>query len=155
MPDRPALSRALLKRAENVELSLGSLEAISEIRAYLDELEKLSMASAREKGATVEDIAEALGLTPQAIYYRLRNEKTNLQVTPGEPNVADPAPGAGGESALPPESTLAAAVTDPPRTRRCSRSRSCPTRAVPPEPPAPNSLSVHAERFLAFELAPC
>jgi transposase-like protein len=29
--------------------------------------------SAREKGATVDDIAEAMGLTPQAIYYRLRN----------------------------------------------------------------------------------
>jgi molybdopterin-biosynthesis enzyme MoeA-like protein len=114
MPDRPVLSRALLKRAENVELSLGSLEAISEIRAYLDELEKQSMASAREKGATVEDIAEALRLTPQAIYYRLRNEKMNLQVTPGEPNVADPALEETAGSALPPESTLAAAVTDAP-----------------------------------------
>lgn len=113
MPDRAALSRALLRRAENVELSLGSLEAITEIRAYLDELERLSMASARDKGATVEDIAEALRLTPQAIYYRLRNEKMNLQVTPGEPNVVDPALDATAESALPPESTLAAAVADP------------------------------------------
>jgi len=113
MPDRAALSRALLRRAENVELSLGSLEAITEIRAYLDELEKLAMASARDKGATVEDIAEALRLTPQAIYYRLRNEKMNLQVTPGEPNVADPAVGETVETALPPDSTLAAAVTDP------------------------------------------
>ena len=113
MADRSALPRSLLRRAENVELSLGSLEAISEIRAYLDELEKLSMASAREKGATVEDIAEALRLTPQAIYYRLRNEKMNLQATPGEPNVADPALGETAESALPPESTLAAAVADP------------------------------------------
>ncbi len=109
MADRTALPRSLLRRAENVELSLGSLEAISEIRAYLNELEKLSMASAREKGATVEDIAEALRLTPQAIYYRLRNEKMNLQVTPGEPNVAEPVV----EPALAPESTLAAAVADP------------------------------------------
>ena|SRR5436190_13245176 len=109
MAERPTLPRALLRRAENVELSLGSLEAISQIRSYLDELEKLSMASAREKGATVEDVAEALRLTPQAIYYRLRNEKLNLQVTPGEPNLVDPV----AESALPPESTLAAAVTDP------------------------------------------
>ena len=109
MPDRPALPRSLLRRAENVELSLGSLEAISEIRAYLDQLEKHSMASAREKGATVEDIAEALRLTPQAIYYRLRHEKMNLQVTPGEPNAAEPVV----EPALPPESTLAAAVADP------------------------------------------
>ena len=112
MADRTALPRSLLRRAENVELSLGSLEAISEIRAYLDQLEKLSMASAREKGATVEDIAEALRLTPQAIYYRLRNEKMNLQLTPGEPNVADPAFGETAESVLPPE-VIAAAVGDP------------------------------------------
>ena len=92
--------------------------------------EKRSIASAREKGATVEDIAEALGLTPQAIYYRLRHEKMNLQVTPGEPNAADPALGETAESALPPESTLAAAVTDAPEDPRSSRSRSCPTRAV-------------------------
>jgi predicted transcriptional regulator len=112
MADRPTLPRALLRRAENVELSVGSLEAISEIRAYLDQLEKLSMASAREKGATVEDIAQALRLTPQAIYYRLRNEKMNHQVTPGEPNVTDLVQEPAAESALPPE-TLAAAVADP------------------------------------------
>jgi predicted transcriptional regulator len=75
MVERPTIPRSLVRRAEKTELSLGSLEAISEIRAYLDELEKLSVASAREKGATVEDIAEALKLTPQAIYYRLRNER--------------------------------------------------------------------------------
>jgi hypothetical protein len=99
MTDRPTLPRSLLRRAENTELSVGSLEAISEIRAYLNELEKLSMLSAREKGATVEDIAEALRLTPQAIYYRLRNQKLNVQTTPGQPNV--PAP-LGPESALAP-----------------------------------------------------
>ena len=112
MTDRPTLPRALVRRAENVELSLGSLEAISEIRAYLDQLEKLSMASAREKGATVEDIAEALRLTPQAIYYRLRHEKMNLQVTPGEPNVADLAVEVPAASAVVPEA-IAAAVGDP------------------------------------------
>jgi predicted transcriptional regulator len=87
MADQPTLPRSLLRRAENTELSLGSLEAISEIRAYLDELEKLAMVSAREKGATVEDIADALKLTPQAIYYRFRNKKMNHQTTPDEPKV--------------------------------------------------------------------
>jgi hypothetical protein len=91
MADQPTLPRSLLRRAENTELSLGSLEAIAEIRAYLDELEKLAMVSAREKGATVEDIADALKLTPQAIYYRFRNEKMNHQTTPGEPNVPEAA----------------------------------------------------------------
>jgi predicted transcriptional regulator len=70
--DEP-LSRSTLRRAENSELALGSLEAIVEIRDHLDELEAAAIASAREKGATVEDIAKAMRLTPQAIYHRLRN----------------------------------------------------------------------------------
>ena len=72
MEDGP-LSPTLLRRAENTELSLGSLEAIAAIRARLDLLEKAAMLSAREKGATNDDIAEALRLTPQAIYYRFRH----------------------------------------------------------------------------------
>ena len=73
MGDEPKLTLSILRRAENTELSLGSLEAIAAIRARLDLLETAAMLSAREKGATMEDIAEALGLTPQAIYYRFRN----------------------------------------------------------------------------------
>jgi AcrR family transcriptional regulator len=72
MADAGRLSPSVLKRAENTELSLGSLEAIAAIRARVDVLERAAMISAREKGATMEDIAEALGLTPQAIYYRFR-----------------------------------------------------------------------------------
>lgn len=105
MTDRPPLPRSLLRRAENTELSVGSLEAISEIRAYLNELEMLSIVSAREKGATVEDIAGALKLTPQAIYYRFRNEKMNILTTPGQPN--EPGLGPEAESVLAPESALA------------------------------------------------
>lgn len=69
----PPLSPSLIRRAENTELSLGSLEAIAAIRARIDLLENAAMISAREKGATMEDIAEALRLTPQAIYYRFRH----------------------------------------------------------------------------------
>jgi len=47
---------------------LGSLEAIAELRRTLDRLELEAVLSAREKGASVEDIAEALDLTPQAVY---------------------------------------------------------------------------------------
>ena len=66
------LARSLIRRAETTELSLVSLEAIAEIRRHLDVLEVEAIKSAREKGATVDDIAEAMGLTPQAIYHRLR-----------------------------------------------------------------------------------
>jgi hypothetical protein len=65
--------RVLLRRAEKTELSLGSLEAIAELRKILDRLEHEAILSAREKGATVQDIADTLGLTAPAISYRLRN----------------------------------------------------------------------------------
>jgi predicted transcriptional regulator len=67
------LARSLIRRAQTTELSLVSLEAIAEIRRHLDLLEVEAIRSAREKGATVDDIAEAMGLTPQAIYHRLRH----------------------------------------------------------------------------------
>jgi AcrR family transcriptional regulator len=72
MADESTLARSLIRRAENTELSLVSLEAIAEIRERLYQLEADALKSAREKGATMQDIAEALRLTPQAIYYRLR-----------------------------------------------------------------------------------
>jgi transposase-like protein len=62
-----------MRRAENTELALGSLEAIVEIRHHLDDLEAAAITSSREKGATIEDIARAMSLTPQAIYHRLKN----------------------------------------------------------------------------------
>ena len=82
MTNGPKLSPSILRRAENTELSLGSLEAIASIRARLDVLETAAMLSAREKGATQEDIAEALGLTHQAIYYRFRNMKATTEIKP-------------------------------------------------------------------------
>jgi predicted transcriptional regulator len=85
------LSSSLLRRAENTELSLGSLEAIAAIRARLDLLESAAMISAREKGATTEDIAEALGLTPQAIYYRFRNMRDGDGDEKETPAVTKPA----------------------------------------------------------------
>jgi hypothetical protein len=81
-------SRTLLRRAENTELALVSLEAIAEIRRHLDRLEDDAVLSAREKGATVEDIADALNLTPQAIYYRLRNRGTPQKVRRGRPRAS-------------------------------------------------------------------
>jgi predicted transcriptional regulator len=90
MADAPKLSPSLLRRAENTELSLGSLEAIAAIRARLDLLETAAMLSAREKGATQEDIAEALGLTHQAIYYRLRHMRDNDGGHEDAPAAAEP-----------------------------------------------------------------
>jgi hypothetical protein len=85
------LTPSILRRAENTELSLGSLEAIAAIRARLDALETQAMLSAKEKGATMEDIAEALGLTPQAIYYRFRNMHDGEGEEAASPAVVEPA----------------------------------------------------------------
>jgi hypothetical protein len=48
--DDEGISRSLIRRAENIELSLGSLEAILEIREHLDVLEAEAIKSARDKG---------------------------------------------------------------------------------------------------------
>jgi hypothetical protein len=84
----PVFPRSLLRRAANSELALGSLEAIAEIRRQLDRLEEEAVLSAREKGATVDDIASALGLTTQAIYYRLRNRSTQHRAKRGRPKAS-------------------------------------------------------------------
>ena len=88
MEDGKVISRSLIRRAENTELSLGSLEAIVELRGLLDELEAEAIQSARTKGAAVEDIADVMGLTPQAIYHRLRNGGSGKR---GRPKSADSA----------------------------------------------------------------
>jgi hypothetical protein len=85
MLDAPIPSRSLLRRAKNTELSLSSLEAIAKIRAWLDRLEHEAMLGAREKGATMEDIADALGLTSQAIYHRLRKGDGDYRIGRGRP----------------------------------------------------------------------
>lgn len=90
MTDDEGITRSLIRRAENTELSLGSLEAILEIREHLDELEAAAIQSARDKGAAVEDIAGVMGLTPQAIYHRLRNGKQGAKR--GRPKAADSVP---------------------------------------------------------------
>jgi hypothetical protein len=94
MPKGSRVSLAVIRRAENVELSLGSLEAIAEIRAWLDGLEREAMKSARQKGATLEDIATALGLSTQTIWSRFRVSGEDYQVGPGRPR-RDPLLGTG------------------------------------------------------------
>lgn len=106
-----ALARSLIRRAETTELSLASLEAIAEIRRHLDVLEVEALRSAREKGATVDDIAEAMGLTPQAIYHRLRHggqvtrrgrpKSSGAHLAEGASSPAEPsgAPGVGSPAA--------------------------------------------------------
>ena len=62
----------LVKRAENPELPLLALKAISELRARFERLERDHIASARGKGASWEDIAADVGVTRQALQQRIK-----------------------------------------------------------------------------------
>jgi CRP-like cAMP-binding protein len=82
----PTLPRDLIRRAENENFPLIGLAALRELRKRLDELEAAAMLRAREMGASTSDMGEALGLTRQAAYYRIRHllerrEGSNDEVT--------------------------------------------------------------------------
>ena len=65
--------RRLIHRVENREtFPLIALSGVQELRAYLDEVEAESIRQAREMGASADDIAEALGITRQGAYYKLK-----------------------------------------------------------------------------------
>jgi hypothetical protein len=65
--------RALLRKLENVEaFPLIALQALPELRADLDAVEAEALHRARELGASLEDIAEALAITRQGVAYKLK-----------------------------------------------------------------------------------
>ena len=65
--------RALLRKLEHADaFPLVALKAIREFRTDLDAVEADAMVRARELGASLEDIAEALEITRQGVSYRLK-----------------------------------------------------------------------------------
>ena len=66
-------TRSLIRRIESEDLPVQALQAIHELRAYLDDLETARLLKARELGASPTDIAEALGITRQGVYNKLRS----------------------------------------------------------------------------------
>ena len=68
-----ASRRHLVRKLENVEtFPLIALQALHELRPELDRVEARAIVRARELGASLEDIAEAMGITRQGVAYRLR-----------------------------------------------------------------------------------
>jgi hypothetical protein len=66
--------RALLRKLENVDaFPLIALQALPELRADLDAVEAEALLRARELGASLEDIAEALAITRQGVAYKLKS----------------------------------------------------------------------------------
>ena len=72
------LTRSMLRKLENAEaFPLIALQAAREVQAELDELEAQSILRARELGASLEDIADAMGITRQGVAYRLKQLNGN------------------------------------------------------------------------------
>jgi len=74
--------RRLIRHLETPELPLQTLEAIHRLRRYLEELEAACILKARELGASPTDIGEALGITRQAVYNRLRHLEQRAATDP-------------------------------------------------------------------------
>ena len=73
LPHMTDTRRALLRKLENVEaFPLIALQALPELRADLDAVEAEALLRARELGASLEDIAEALAITRQGVAYKLK-----------------------------------------------------------------------------------
>jgi hypothetical protein len=65
--------RALLRKLEHADaFPLVALQALRQLRTDLDAVEAEAMVRARELGASLEDIAEALAITRQGVSYRLK-----------------------------------------------------------------------------------
>jgi CRP-like cAMP-binding protein len=70
--------RSALRKLEHAHaFPLIALQAIRELRSDLDELEAESILRSRELGASLEDIAEAMGITRQGVSYRLKHLDAN------------------------------------------------------------------------------
>ena len=67
------ISRTLVRRIENYrEFPLEALETVVQLRRCLDEIEARAVEIARGRGATWEDVAEAMTVTRQAVYQKYR-----------------------------------------------------------------------------------
>jgi DNA-directed RNA polymerase specialized sigma24 family protein len=77
----PPFPRNLVRKLENENFPLIALQAIVEVRQALDEIERAALLRAQELGATTADIADALGVTRQAVHRRLSllEEQTDSQ----------------------------------------------------------------------------
>jgi hypothetical protein len=64
--------RDLIRKTQSDNLPLVALHAIRDFRGYLERREAEAILTARKLGASADDIAEALGMTRQGVYYKLR-----------------------------------------------------------------------------------
>lgn len=87
----PARSpRSLIHQLESSQVPLKVLEAIRELRQTLDEMESTTLCDARDAGASITHIAEALGTTRQTVYNRLKQLAEEKQALEADETVVIP-----------------------------------------------------------------
>jgi transcriptional regulator with PAS, ATPase and Fis domain len=64
--------RDLIRKTESDNMPLVALRAIRDLKGYLERREVETILTVRKLGARADDIAEALGITRQGVYYKLR-----------------------------------------------------------------------------------
>lgn len=64
--------RSLIHQIESSPVPLKVLEAVRELRLYLDDIESTALCDARDAGSSITHIAEAVGTTRQTVYNRLK-----------------------------------------------------------------------------------
>jgi len=69
---RERTPRSLIHQVETSTQPLKTLEAVKGLREYLDGVESVGLRQARDAGASVSDIAEALGITRQGAHQKLK-----------------------------------------------------------------------------------
>lgn len=88
---RERTPRSLIHKLETSRIPLEQLKAIRGLRDYLDRSEADSLLKARRLGCSVSEIAEALGMTRQGVYNKLRQaELQRKRKLSGEPPVVIP-----------------------------------------------------------------
>ena len=99
----PDLPRTLIRKLERYrEFPLESLEAVSQVRQVLGDIEIRAIIEARERGATWDDIAEALSISRQSVLYRLRTlsslpRRGSAGADPPPSSAGDPPPSSAGD----------------------------------------------------------
>lgn len=68
------LRRDLIRKLENADaFPLIALQALRELEAELHSIQGDAIRRARDLGASLEDIADAMGITRQGVAYRLKS----------------------------------------------------------------------------------
>lgn len=81
--------RAAVRKIEKREtFPLIALNGVTDLRIYLNEVESEAIIRAHQLGATAEDIADALAITRQGVYYKLKALSGQMGATdePPEPS---------------------------------------------------------------------